>query len=245
MSAWDLVLAALLALLGGYLAVSAFRAWPLVSRLRRAQVARIAHLASGGASVSGTLRAVNPVMALDGSPAVVVRRTLRCRKVVDEESVTVVSATQTECAEAEVQDVSGACAVRLDHLLILAPARSHTFTGDEFAARHPDLLSSVPGIAAGTVVEKVVAEEQVIPDGARCFLSGSAAPGEAGAHDRPLRGRARELRGEPDLPLVVSCWDQAAVVRHLQSPVLWLAWLALLALVLAGLAVAVPIWLVS
>ncbi len=235
MSVIEILVSALLILLGASLGVLAWRASRAGRRLLRDRARKVRELDPGPAKLTGELRATEPLTALDGSRAVAVRGSLRCVDKSDAEDFRSLDVPYTGCSPVEVVDETGTCALEVGPMLILGPTRSHVFEGKDFEARHPALWSGVLGLPAGAKVEQVFAEEIVVPDGVTGIASGKASLAEG-------LPRRFKLGGDEGSPLVLSCWDEKTVLRVLLMPAVRVAWLALLSLLVAGLALAIPLF---
>jgi hypothetical protein len=243
----QIVLATVLALFGVGLGVLVVDASRIVRRIRRDKTHMVSALAFGPTEVEGKLRATDPVIALDGSRAVAADRTFYYKFKKDEDVHTSVPVTHTECSSIEVSDGSGTCVIEVDHLVLLGHPKHYVFKAEDFRERYPKIWSEVVHPEAGETVEEVIASELAVPDGARGFVSG-----EATLDDSPERGktyrdgkRRFKLRGGPQRPVIVSSWPEEVVIGMLQRPLLRAAWISLLCVLVAALAIAIPIVLTA
>lgn len=241
----EIVIATALALFGAGLGWFVLGASQIVRRIRRDRISKVSELASGPAELVGELRATDPVIAFDGSLAVVVQRSLRYKVKKDDEVYVSAPVMHTECSRVEVSDESGACLLEMDQMLILGDNKHHVFEGGRFRERYPKLWSEVVRLESGETVDEVIADEIVVPDGARGFVSGEAMLDDSSEQGKPSRGGKRrfKLRGDSRRPLIVSGWDEKAVMGIFLWPMVRVAWLALLCWLVAAIAIAIPILL--
>lgn len=243
----EIGIAIVLAVFGAGLGFFVLGASRLGMRIYRDKTSRVSELASGPVELVGELRAIDPVIALDGSRSVVAQRALYYKIRRDDETSESAPVSRTECSPVEVSDESGACLIELEPTLILGHKKHYVFEAERFRELHPKLWSELVRPEAGETVVEVIADEVAVPDGARGFMSG-----EAMLDDSPERGEARrdgvrrfKLRGGSRRPLIVSSGDKKAVVGVLLRPILRVAWLSLLCWLVAALAIAIPLWLTA
>ena len=247
MLAIAIVIATVLALFGAGIASLVVGAMRIVRRIRRDKTSMAAKLAAGPAKLVGELRALDPVIALDGSRAVVAQRTLYCKIEKGDEGSISASVSLTECSPIEVCDESGTCVIELCQMLILGHKKHYEFEAERFRERYPTLWLELPRPEAGETVVSVIADEIAVPDGAPGFISGEVTLGDSPARGEAYRGGRRpfRLRGEPRRPLIVSSGDEEAAVRMLLGPMIRVAWISLLCWLVAALARASPFWLTA
>lgn len=239
----QIVIAAALALVGVGLSLFVLDALRIVMRIHRDKTLMVAELAPGPAELVGELRAAEPILAFDGSRAAAVRRTVHCKFKSGDDSHEYAIITHSEGSRVELSDASGACLLELNKTMFLGHEKHYVFKPEDFRARFPELWSKVAHLRAAETAEEVIAEEIAVPDGARAFVSGEA------ALDEPPKGERRKprykLRGGPHRPLIVSSWDEKAVISALLRPAVRVAWLALLCWIVAAIAIAIPIVLTA
>jgi hypothetical protein len=247
----SIIVATALTLFGSVLGFYALRALRLVRRIRGDKTSKLSVLAAGPVELVVELRAADPVLAFDGSRAVAVERSISYEYTKNGETSYAASATHTECALVEARDESGARSLAMDQAVLLGPKRRYVFTPKDFRERYSKLWSMVVNLQEGETVEAVIAEEIAVPDGTRCFVSGTATLSDSPEHGegdpaRPAlyRGsgeRRFKLRGEPGRPLIVSAWGEEVVTGVLLRSTACVAWIWLLCWLVAALAIAIPL----
>jgi hypothetical protein len=240
----EIIVAAALFLFGGWLARSALAARRVVQRIRREGTSMVSGLVPGPVKLAGELRSTEPLIALDGTRAVAIQRSLQAQYRNDDDETSTSHTEYTECAEVELHDGSGSCAVEMDFLLIVGAKQQRSLTAQELESSCPKVWQELLQAEPGKKLEQVIAEETIFPEGCHGFVSGEAILDTAPPRGEGYRDGKRRLkvRGHEQRPLILSAWDEATAAKALLRPIRGVAWIALLCWLIGALAVGIALF---
>ncbi len=242
MTLFETICGIIAALTGTGVLVAFGRSTTPIRRVLRDDASKVAALENGPAKIAGKLSTRQPIVGLDGTPAVAVWREVSCRHGSEGEGDRGPTTFHPECAEIEVTDETGTCVLEMGAALLVGPSNSYTFTPAALAERSPALSAAVTASNRWLDVVEIFIDETLVPDGSNGVVAGRASLDDAGVHAGEYRGGHRRVRlsGDDEQPLILSAWGEKPLLRHLGGPLLGLAWIGVLLWILALVTVALP-----
>lgn len=218
----------------------------VVRRIRKMPTTRAADVVAGPTELAGKLTvAGEPLASLAGVEVAAFRRGIVADYENDDSRGQTLEKVLTASVELEVEDESGSCILELDEMILLGPTTTHQLTPAVCEAEHPEIWAVVTSaVSKEAKVTSISVEETTLPSGVVGFVSGVASPSDRiDASAGGYRGGARRLRvtGTAEHPLLAAAWDEAKVLEFLEGPLRRTLAMALLSLIVAGIAIAVPL----